>query len=196
MYKIALTGQANSGKNTAAKILVKKIKEYDKDCNSHQFIAFADPIKQMAHTAFPEIPRKWLYGASKFRSEIIPGAFKDGDPLTVRRLLIDLGNDFGRKYDSNIWINNFKLSLRKAQNKNINIIIVPDCRRINELNILKSLNFFNIKILRNKQSSINDASETEQNAIPDSEFDFIINNIGSKNDLKKIIEQIIPKLSV
>src|SRR5271170_6405611 len=101
MYKIAITGKANTGKNTVGKLLVKGLSDQTIDYvnlsgpvmgASSKFIAFADPIKKMARLAFPIIPRKWLYGPSKFRSEVIPGAFKNGVPLTVRQLLIDLGN--------------------------------------------------------------------------------------------------------
>jgi hypothetical protein len=197
MFKISITGKAKSGKNTVAKLLVKELKN-NKPYYAHQFIAFADPIKAMAHQAFPQIPRRWLYGDSKYRSEIIPGAFKNGTALTVRQLLIDLGNDFGRKYNHNIWINNFNNSFQKVlilnnhPKKYRNIIIVPDCRRRNEFDFLKALGFFNIKILRDDCTKINDISETDQDGIQDTEFEFVIHNNGTKADLKKTIKQIVP----
>src|SRR5579871_738234 len=123
MYKIAITGKANSGKNTLGELIVEHLSErvaleksrldgaHLKDLA--KYVAFADPLKQMARLAFPNIPRKWLYGSSKFRAEVIPGAFKDGTPLTVRQLLIDLGNDFGRKYQSDLWIRNIEHRINK-----------------------------------------------------------------------------------
>jgi hypothetical protein len=193
MYRIAITGKANSGKNTVGKLLVNELKNNNLGYG-HQFIAFADPIKGMAHQAFPKIPRKWLCGSSKFRSEIVPDAFKDGVPLTVRQLLIDLGNDFGRKYNPNIWIDNFNHFFQKAHQNNVGIVVVPDCRRRNEFDFLKNLGFFNIKIVRADCTKINDISETDQDGIQDTEFDFVIINNGTKDDLRKTIKQIIPYL--
>src|ERR1700686_387420 len=131
MIKISITGKARSGKNTLAKLLVKELHAVWKNTNalgSYKFIAFADPIKEMARLAFPKIPRKWLYGSSEYRDEIIPGAFKNGCPLTVRQLLIDLGNDFGRQYQSDIWIYNFDNRFNSLVQKGYDIVIATDCR--------------------------------------------------------------------
>lgn len=195
MYKIAITGKANTGKNTVGKLLVQEIKHHwSPNRFSHQFIAFADPLKKMARLAFPQIPRKWFYGSSKFRSEVIPGAFKDGVPLTVRQLLIDLGNDFGRKYQPDIWLRNLDKAFDKLVKKNVPVVVVTDCRFRNEFDHLKSLGFFQIRIVRDTVTKINDASETNQDGIQDSEFDYVIRNNGTKEDLKKIIRQVLPHL--
>ena len=159
-----------------------------------KFIAFADPLKQMALTAFPEIPRKWLYGSSKYRNEIIPGAAKGNCPLTVRQLLIDLGNDFGRKYKPTMWIDNFHHRLEKIYLKNPEVIVVTDCRFRNEFDYLKEEGFFQIRIVRNAHTKINDISETNQDGILDSEFDAVINNNGTKTDLKKQVQSILDRL--
>src|SRR5678816_1313792 len=133
MYKIAITGKANSGKNTLGKLIVDHLHErltlehkiYSTKERT-KYIAFADPLKKMARLAFPQIPRKWLYGASKFRAEVIPGAFKDGVPLTVRQLLIDLGNDFGRKYQSDLWIRNLEHRVNKLVKGKTKVVVVTD----------------------------------------------------------------------
>jgi hypothetical protein len=196
MYKIALTGKANTGKNTVGKLLIQEIKyHWSPNRFSAKFIAFADPIKKMARLAFPVIPRKWLYGSSKYRGQVIPDAFKDGAPLTVRQLLIDLGNDFGRKYKPSIWIDNFNHGLQKLYKKNPKIVVVTDCRFRNEFDHLKNLGFFQIRIVRDTVTKINDSSETNQDGIQDTEFDFVIHNNGTKDNLRKIIQQILPQLS-
>ena len=197
MFKVAITGKANTGKNTVSKLLVKGLfANYPEDYPKEyiHFIAFADPLKKMARLAFPQIPRKWLYGSSKYRKQVIPGAFKDGVPLTVRQLLIDLGNDFGRKYNPILWINNFDHALKKLEKKTPAAVIVTDCRFRNEFDHLKGLEFFQIRILRNDHSKINDVSETNQDGILDSEFDVIIDNNKDKVHLKKQVQQILPLL--
>jgi hypothetical protein len=195
MYKISISGKANTGKNTVGKLLVQEIKcHWSPNRFSHQFIAFADPLKKMARLAFPQIPRKWLYGSSKFRSEIIPGAFKEGVPLTVRQLLIDLGSDFGRKYQADIWLRNFDNIFNKLVKKDVPVVIVTDCRFRNEFDHLKDLGFFQIRIIRDHIAKINDTSETNQDGILDSEFDVIIDNNKDKAHLKKQVQQVLPLL--
>lgn len=193
MYKIAITGKANSGKNTLGQLVVDHLRErlflerrVKSVYNSAKYIAFADPLKKMARESFPKIPRKWLYGPSKFREEIIPGAFKNGVPLTVRQLLIDLGNDFGRKYQPDLWIRNLEHRVNKlAKNPKTQMIVVTDCRFRNEFDFLKESGFYQIRLLRDSHTKINDVSETNQDGILDSEFDYVVHNNGTLTDLTK-----------
>ena len=103
MYKIAICGKANSGKDTISKLIRREISKTQSGIFC-EYIAFADPIKDMIRIMFPTLPEKYLTGPSKFRSEIIPGAFKNGKPLTVRQLHTDLGTDIGRAYKETIWL--------------------------------------------------------------------------------------------
>src|ERR1700690_113782 len=106
--KIAVSGKANSGKNTVGKFLMDGIQsKLGNEFAGGAYIAFADPIKEMARIMFPEIPKKFFFGSSKYRSEIIPNAFKDGKPLTIRQTLIDLGTGIGRGYRSSMWLDVF-----------------------------------------------------------------------------------------
>lgn len=202
MYKIAITGKANTGKNTLGKLLYEDLYatrfDYTKGKSEHfygiKFMAFADPIKEMIRIAYPEIPRKWLYGSSKFRNEIIPGAFKNGIPLTVRQLLIDLGNDFGRARKSDIWLSNFDQRFNKHTKKGISIVVVTDCRFRNEFDHLKDLGFYHIRLLRDEHANINDVSETNQDGILDNEFNHVIRNNGTLVDLKNEVKKIVAEL--
>lgn len=201
MYKIAITGKANSGKNTLGELVIDHLheriiqeKKYYLTKQRTKYLAFADPLKEMARIAFPSVPRKWLYGASKYRAEVISGAFKEGVPLTVRQLLIDLGNDFGRKYQSDLWIRNLEHRVNKLAGGLTQVIVVTDCRFRNEFDHLKSTGFYQIRLLRDLHTKINDVSETNQDGILDSEFDYVVHNNGTLDDLikeaRKISEQI------
>lgn len=184
-----MTGKANAGKNFTAELLAKQLCQGSETYNC-RFMAFADPIKNMAEAAFPNIPKKWLYGSSKYRNKIIPQAFKDGNPLTVRQLLIDLGNEFGRKYNPNIWVDNFNFRFKEYLNTRLNAIMITDVRFRSEFDAVKKLGFYKIRILRNSCSDINDISETNQDEILDSEFDFIIDNNSTKKQLEKQVKKI------
>jgi len=194
MYKIAITGKANTGKNTLSKLLFKELGETIQGYCNAKYLAFADPIKEMIRIAYPEVPRKWLYGSSKFRTEIISGAFKSGVPLTVRQLLIDLGNDFGRAHKPDIWLRNFDIRFNKIIKKNPEVVIVTDCRFRNEFDHLKSLGFYQIRLIRDNDIISNDISETNQDGIADTEFSYVINNNFSLKDLKNHGKKIVSQL--
>lgn len=198
MIKISITGKANSGKNTLSKLLFDEIysKKYSSDNSFRgiEYIAFADPIKEMIRLMFPTLPRKYLYGPSKYRGEVIPGAFKDGNPLTVRNLLQDLGTGFGRNCKENIWLDAFDHRFKKAQNKNYSIVIVTDVRFRNEFDHLNKLKFYQIKLLRDSHTKINHSSEINQDSIKDNEFDYIVHNNGTLEDLKKEVVKIVSQI--
>lgn len=194
MFKISISGKANSGKNTTARFLKQEIIERGKSLSLNldpKIMAFADPIKEMARIMFPNLPRKFLYGSSKYRSEIIPGAFKDGKPLTVRQVLIDIGTKLGRNYNDSIWLNNFDHRLKKIENKPI---ILSDLRFRNEFDHLKSKGFFQIRLIRDEELKLDDISETQQDLIKDEEFDFILKNNDGLKELKLKIRDIVNKL--
>lgn len=198
MYKIAISGKANTGKNTLSKMLVKQLRisssiPRNKGQLSVKYMAFADPIKEMIETMFPELPRKFLYGSSKYRNEIIPGAFKDGQPLTVRQLLLDLGTGVGRGYKGTVWLDNFDHRFAKVYQK---IVVVTDVRFRNEFEHLKNNGFYQIRLYRETgQPTIKHTSETDQNTIADNEFDYVIHNDKTLDDLKReVIDNILPNL--
>lgn len=206
IYKVALLGQANSGKNTTADLLGRGFfKFYPLIDTTFAVMAFANPIKEMVMTMYPWADRNALYGASSLRKNIIPNAIdENGNPLTYRQLLIDLGEK-GRKGNPNHWIDVYdhrvaqlpeehKWETRKWKDK---AIICSDVRYINECEYLKDKNYFLIKILRDLPSDnqlINHSSEQEQKTIKDEMFDYILDNNGSLNDLKQEITKIIAKI--
>ena len=101
---------------------------------------------------------------------------------------MDLGNDFGRKYDPDIWINKFDHTFQKL---NCQALIATDTRFRREFDYLKKLDFLQIRIIRQQEKQINDVSETNQEQIQDIEFDCLINNSGSKRELKKTVKQFL-----
>lgn len=190
MYKIAITGKANTGKNTVSKLLANELI----DGIYTEFIAFADPIKNMVRLMFPEIPKKYLFGSSKYRSKIILGALKNDKPLTIRDALIDLGSA-GRLYKENIWLDAFDHKFNKIKTKGLaKAVIVTDVRFRNEFEHLKQLGFYQIRLVRDAHLKIDHASETNQDSIKDDEFDFVINNNGTIDDLKISISTIVSYL--
>lgn len=190
MFKIAISGKANSGKNTAAEMFARQLHLLG---TQEKIVALADPIKQMILKMFPGSDSECLFGPSQYRSNIISNKYiSNGIPLTYRQALIDLGA-FGRKYNKDIWLNCLIEDVN--QSKNINAYIVADVRYPNEFQFLKKTNFTMIRILRDEFTKIDDSSEFEQDSIKDSEFDFVLNNNGSMADLLNLITGITNNLS-
>jgi hypothetical protein len=192
MYLISITGKANTGKNTLSKLLDEEIKSRFTEWKGTKFIAFADPIKKIAKIMFPNMPNKYLFGSSQYRSKQISDAVKDGSALTVRTLLTDIGTS-AREYNSNIWIQVFAKTLSKCFNKK-SLVVVTDVRFRNEFDYLNQLGFFKIRIYRNDVKKGTHISETSQDDIQDSEFDFIINNDGTLDDLKGQVKKIVDEI--
>jgi hypothetical protein len=190
MYKIAICGRANSGKNSLSSLIDDELcKLLNIDGLQKHNMAFADPIKQIIKMMFPDVPNEWLYGPSEARSNYIRGAFNNGDPLTVRQCLIDIGQ-FYKKYNQNIWIDNFDYRLNELDKNGAKMVIATDLRFINEFNYLKSKDFKIIKLYRNESLNINHPSETEQDGIQASQFDYIVYNNGSLDDLRSRASEI------
>lgn len=196
MYKIAITGKANSGKNTLGKLLFEEINDKHSCGSNINYIAFADPIKKMIGLMFPSLPSEYLYGPSSYRSEIIPNSFKDGVPLTVRQLLMDLGTGIGRSYNLNIWLDAFDVAFKSAMSNSFehDAIIVTDVRFRNEFDHLKELGFYQIKLLRDSHTKIDHSSEINQDSIKDNEFDYIVHNNGTLEDLKEEVAKIVANI--
>ena len=193
-YKIALFGKANSGKDTTANLIGSsldiEINGQTIDYVNYELIAFATSIKRMLELMFPWASRKCLYGASHLRNEILPHALdRNGCPLTYRQALIDLGK-LGRSYDENHWVKVFATAEKELPTKYIGNLyrcvahIVVDGRYRNEFNYLRSNGYIIIRINRRTDIVIDDSSETAQDAIKDSEFDFILDNNGTLQDLQ------------
>jgi hypothetical protein len=175
MFKVAISGKANSGKNTFATFLTEFLTD------SYRIYAFADPIKEIILKMFPQANRASLYGPSSRRKEIISGASdKEGKPLTYRKALTEIGG-LGRQFNSTCWIDSMTVDLNNCKESSY---LVSDLRFPDEYTALREMNFFIIRIKRDSDYKIDDVSETSQDLIPDSVFDFVIDNNKSVEDLR------------
>jgi len=187
--KIAISGKAGSGKDTAASFILNH--EMMKDFNLTKK-AFADPLKEIAGIMYPDIPKEWIYGPSQLRASVIDDSFKENEKLTVRQLLIDIGTN-GRNYNENIWIESALADVRKSKEKSF---IFSDVRFRNEFDSLKKNGFFMIRVKRKKISKIDSPSEKEMDLILDNEFDCVINNNLSIDSFYKKIDKCLKSLVI
>lgn len=191
MVKIAISGKAKSGKNTLASFLIDELSKSE-DLSMTSIQAFADPIKRIVIEMFPEADRNCLFGPSELRSNIIHCDYKDdlGNPLTYRQALLDIGAR-GRKYNPNCWIKRFDATMNEEAATNI---IASDLRFINEYEYLKRNGFYTIRITRGIDSIIDDISETEQDTLLDNDFDLVIRNDMTIDDLRSHAKSLVNRL--
>lgn len=169
MKVVAISGHAQNGKDTVAKILSNKLIERQ----YRVLIAhYADLLKYICKTFFGWDGNKDEYG---------------------RHILQYVGTDIIRKEAPDYWVD-FISSILKYFGSNWDWVIIPDSRFPNEINKLKT-DGFNVKHLRvvrdNFQSPLTEEqqkhpSETAlDNVVPD----YLIRNDGSIDDLEKAVSE-------
>jgi dephospho-CoA kinase len=192
LKKIAIAGRANSGKNTIAQLLANRLCNHPKE---YATLAFADPIKESLLLMCPWADPECLYGSSQLRNQIIPNMKnKFGEPLTYRQALIDIGT-LGRTYKPDIWVDVMhdriqKLPLIEREGIQKKLLMITDLRFINEMTYLREQNFFIIKVMRDTPILINHGTETEQEKIPASNFDYVLDNNSNLDDLRIKVSKI------
>lgn len=167
-FRLAFGCQARVGKSIVTEYLKSKYGGIE--------LAFADPLYDIL---------RYVQNRCGLRSD------KD------RRFLQLIGTEWGREKDKNLWIN-LLLKEIKSTRKNTNIYI-SDTRFINEFRALKEVGFITIKITRNSASNDNSfgngsrshLSETELLSIPNEEWDYMISNDSTLENLYSELERII-----
>lgn len=161
---IALTGKMGSGKTTALEIM-RKFMDF-------RYVKFAAPLYQLQEEIYKYLDLPYE-----------PGKLKD------RRLLQVLGTDWGRNYDSNIWVNAWEKEVRKAYDAGWNVI-TDDCRFLNEAEKVNSLGGFIIKIEGPQRGEfLSGQSHASESEIDDIVPDFIVYNTGNVSDFEEKIKE-------
>lgn len=207
MNIIGVSGVAGCGKDTVSDFLLAQPKVYK--------IAFADPIKRFAKEMW-DFSHNQLFGPSQYRTQPDERYKLNNSDyfLTSRHVLQGIGQA-GRDLDQDVWarfgVETAKKLLtpgwRYTQGKLVhdvdmeqaNAIIISDCRYANELMYIKQAGGILIRVTRPgsglKGEFGKHQSETEMSTIPDSTFDYIINNTGTLEDLKITVDNIFTEIT-
>lgn len=201
---IGLSGFISSGKDTVADYLVEKY-QFEK-------ISFAGSLKDVVSGVFGwdrELLEGKTFDSREWRNQIDHWwADRLGIPhLTPRWILQHWGTDVLRKhFHDEIWIAALQYKIKKRDNN----IVVSDIRYPNELDAIRSLNGLTLRIergpkpewydlalktnLNKDQESINHLnkiSHSSEWSIIGQNFDKIVDNNGSFDDLYFKIDEII-----
>jgi hypothetical protein len=115
-----------------------------------------------------------------------------------RKFLQWVGTDWARTKEPGVWVR-LALDLCKPGNN-----FISDMRFINEFKALKENGWICVKLMRDVDpgrkgtGSLTHISETELDAVPDSEWDYIIDNSGDldefESQLGSLVEDLTPRL--
>ena len=171
---IGLSGKKGSGKDTCADYLVEK----------YHFIkiSFADTLKDVCQLIFQLSPDQ-LYGDKK---ELVDERWGVSPRLIMqfvgtglfRNQMSQLIPGIGKEF----WIKVLQEKIKKLLigNPYANIII-PDCRFINEITFVKNMGGTVFRV--NRESNSNDSHESENETDNYSDYNGILNNNKSKEEL-------------
>jgi hypothetical protein len=173
---IGLSGYAQSGKDTVAKVLVEKY--------GYRRVAFADPIRDLLYGMDPLVPKGYGESVINYRLQDLVDSYGwekiKVDYPEVRRLLQDVGVEARRLFGDTFWIYQ-ALSDVAPQDK----VVVSDVRFENEAQWIQEFGGQIWRIKRIGTAAVNDhVSESEMDGY---KVDQIFVNNGTVSDLEMLI---------
>lgn len=184
---IAVSGKEGTGKTTVGNYLKSK----------HNFtpIAFAEPLKNVVSVLFDwdlEILKAENTETRTLR-ENLPHRVIGGKEYDARKALQYIGTDVFRTHvDENVWVDIAKIKIQGLLANGTNVV-VTDCRFVNEIDLVKSLNG-KILCLARKQSDLEilKGSHTSESDFLNRITDLhVIRNEATLNDLYMEVDKII-----
>ena len=182
---IGISGKKGSGKSTISEMFITEGFYLD---------SFATTVKDIASLlfnydrtkleGFTVEDRIWRESEDRILSDFLGRQFKPRDALTL------IGTEFGRNtIHQNIWIKTVFDRYKSSENKNL---VITDLRFPNEFDSIKKHKGYTIRICRACLEQNQHISETALDSKEaNSEFDYIVINDGTIEDLKIKIKNII-----
>lgn len=160
---IGLSGYAKSGKDEVAKIILRQHREWE-------VRKFSGKLKEVA-TVLTGIP-SGMFESQEFKSMELPGW-----DMTVREFLQRVGTEGIRNgVHPDAWVNALFADYYKHD-----YWIITDCRFPNEAQAIKDRGGKVVRIVRPGVSAIN--AHSSETALDDWDFDYVIHNDGTLEDL-------------
>lgn len=186
---IGLAGKKGSGKDTVADYL----------CEQYGFVkyGFGDPIKEIGRIMF-DFNSEQLYGSEK---EIVDSNWG----ITPREFFQKFGTEYGQFIlpthfpnlfqdinERQFWVKRFWVWYSKELEKNPNLkVVVSDIRFMHEFNFIKEKEGYVLKIERDLTKKDSHISENELDEISLGEYNCILYNNGSKEELFQKVKDIL-----
>jgi hypothetical protein len=188
---IAFAGRKQSGKSTGSQYIQSVIGSRNPDLIYREY-SFADPLKQDICINILGLSYDQCYGSDDDKNTSTDLEW-DGEILSARKSMEIIGTDIFRKLKNNVWVD---ATINKIKRENPDLAIIPDCRFPNEVESLKRMGGY---VIRLDLDPFHSESPSESALDPDkydwNNFDLIINNsfmsIDQKNEY--ILEFLLDK---
>lgn len=183
---LGILGRKGAGKDLVSDYIVKRY--------NYKKLALATPIKNVCRILF-NFSEEQLYGNLK---ETIDPAWGTSPRIVMQYL----GTDILRKdvqkimpdIKDNFWIKSIMVKCDKEKQNDPTVkIVISDVRFLNEAQEVRKAKGKIIKLIRPTINN-NDAHESEKNIDTIEEYDYLIINDGTKEELFEKINAIIAKL--
>lgn len=194
MKIIALSGKKRAGKDSVYEAVVK----YYEDTRLMNEIDPVTGVPKIGRVGFADALKHEVSEITGFRAEFI-----EEHKQRFRSLLQVWGTEFRRHFCGNdYWINKMAEILEKSKD-HFDLIFITDLRFKNEAEFVKGNGGYVVKVER-RQVSYKDLSELEgpddhvsENDMNDySNFDYVLNNDKTQEELAKAVEEMILTLKI
>lgn len=179
---IALSGRKQSGKSTSAEFIEYALSSCSKKI-SYKTYSFADPLKKDICINILGLTYEQCYGTDEDKNTLTDLEWNE-KKLTAREAMEIIGTDIFRKLKNNVWVD---ATIKKIQQENLDLAIIPDCRFPNEVDTILEQNGYVIRLSRDPfNSNSNSERALDSDKYDWNKFSYIIDNhnftISEKNN--------------
>lgn len=188
---IGVSGKIGSGKDTAASMITSLLREEGIKIDTKRF---AFKVKQFVADIIgvhvsklddQNFKKSFLGPEWNYLIGLDPNSPWDIKQMTVREMLIRIGDGMREKVHEDIWVNALFADYKK--NFFVDNWIIPDLRYPNEKNRIEKLAGVTIRINR---PGIEELDHKSEKALDDAKFSYVITNDGSLEDLFEQVKAI------
>lgn len=182
---IVLSGKKRVGKDTVANLF------NDYTLCKYELRAFAQPVKEIVS----QVTGQTSYTLDLFKESRLIDVNGLPSTLTIRELYRKTADFYKELLREDIFA---KLMFRRLAYEKYEFprVIITDMRFKVEYEQMKQLDPVFIRIKSNMGNTDTHPSETDLDDVPDNAFHFVIDNIGTRTQLKEQVQTIVKKLRI
>lgn len=183
MKLIGFCGKAESGKNTAADVVVDMVSGEYKVGD----LAFGDNVKKAAAELFDIDIKKFYF--NKHDMSTFWG-------MTHRAMLQQIATDVARQFNKDFWVKRLAKDYAKViKIRNPDVVLITDVRFINEAEWIRKKGGIIIEITRQVDSALSycEQEHVSEAGIPQELINKTVTNNGSRKELRNRLEVCLNK---
>lgn len=170
---IAFAGRKQSGKTSCSWYIENLIFRDFQVSHKCKIYNFADPLKKDICMNILGLTYEQCYGDDKNKNEITDIVWNN-NKLSAREVMQFVGTDIFRKIKNDVWSS---ATINKIKHDALDVAIIADCRFPNEVQVVRDVGGYVIKLTRNPYGSTHESEVAlDELNYPKHNFDLIINN--------------------